>query len=65
MRKLLRDTYAQDPENGFLGRLSRSASDPAMPRDANNRHRIHPLWLTFGLFVLLVVAAFFYFSFAK
>jgi hypothetical protein len=65
MQKLLRDAYAQDPEKSFLGQLSRSASDPAVPRDANNRPRIHPLWLTLGLVTLFVVAVFFYFSFAK
>jgi len=65
MRNLLRDTYAQDPEKSFLGQIGRNASDPAMPRDANNRPRIHPLWLTLGLITLFVMAVFFYFSFVK
>lgn len=65
MRRLLRDTYAQDPEKSFLGQIGRNASDPAMPRDANNRRRIHPLWLTLGFVTLFVMAVFFYFSFVK
>jgi hypothetical protein len=65
MLKLLRDAYAQDPENSFLGQIGRNASDPAIPRDANNRRRIHPLWLTLGLVTLFVMAVFFYFSFVK
>ena len=65
MRRLLRDAYAQDPEKSFLGQIGRNASDPAMPRDANNRPRIHPLWLTLGLVTLFVMAVFFYFSFVK
>ena len=65
MRRLLRDAYAQDPEKSFLGQIGRNASDPAMPRDANNRPRIHPLWLTLGLVTLFVVVVFFYFSFFK
>ena len=65
MRRLLRDAYAQDPEKSFLGQIGRNASDPAMPRDANNRPRIHPLWLTVGLVALFVAGVFFYFSFAR
>lgn len=65
MRKLLRDAYAQDPEKSFLGQIGRNTSDPAMQRDANNRRRIHPLWLTLGLIALFVMAVFFYFSFVK
>ena len=65
MRRLLRDAYAQDPEKSFLGQIGRNASDPAIPRDANNRPRIHPLWLTLGLITLFVMAVFFYFSFVK
>lgn len=65
MRRLLRDAYALDPEKSFLGQVSRNVTDPAMPRDANNRPRIHPLWLTLGLVTLFVMAVFFYFSFVK
>jgi hypothetical protein len=65
MRTLLRDAYAHDPEKSFLGQIGRNASDPAMPRDANNRPRIHPLWLTLGLVALFVMAVFFYFSFVR
>ena len=65
MRKLLRDAYARDAEKSFLGQIGRNASDPAMPCDANNRRRIHPLWLTFGLIAMFVIGVFFYFSFAK
>jgi hypothetical protein len=65
MRRLLRDAYAQDPEKSFLGQIGRNASDPAMPRDANNRPRIHPLWLALGLVTLFVMAVFFYFSFVQ
>ncbi len=65
MRRLLRDAYAQDPEKSFLGQIGRNTADPAMPRDANNRPRIHPLWLTLGLVILFVMAVFFYFSFVK
>jgi len=65
MRNLLRDTYAQDPEKSFLGHIGRNASDPAMPRDANNRPRIHPLWLTLGLVAMFVIGVLFYFSFVK
>jgi hypothetical protein len=65
MRRLLRDAYAQDPEKSFLGQIGRNVSDPAMPRDANNRPRIHPLWLTLGLVTVFAMVVFFYFSFAK
>jgi hypothetical protein len=65
MRRLLREAYAQDPEKSLLAQMGRNASDPAMPRDANNRARIHPLWLMLGLVTLFVVAVFFYFSLAK
>lgn len=65
MRRLLRDAYSQDPEKSFLGQIGRNASDPSMPRDANNRSRIHPLWLTLGLVTLFVMSVFLYFSFVK
>ena len=65
MRKLLRDAYAQDPEKSFLGQIGRNTSDPAMPRHANNRRRMHPMWLTLVLIVVFVIGVFFYFSFAK
>lgn len=65
MRTLLHDAYAQDPEKSFLGQIGRNVSDPAMPRDANNRPRIHPLWLTLGLVTMFVMAVFFYFSFVQ
>jgi len=65
MRELLRDAYARDPEKSFLANIGRNVSDPAMPRDANNRRRIHPLWLTLGLVSLFVVAVFLYFSFVQ
>jgi hypothetical protein len=65
MRELLRDAYSRDPEKGFLANVGRNVSDPAMPRDANNRRRIHPLWLTLGLVSLFVVAVFLYFSFVQ
>jgi len=65
MRELLRDAYARDPEKSFLANIGRNVSDPAMPRDANNRPRIHPLWLTLGLVALFGIGIFFYFSFAQ
>jgi hypothetical protein len=65
MRRLLREAYAHDPEKSFLVQIGRNASDPAMPRDANNRPRIHPLWLTLGLVAVFVIGVFFYFSVAK
>jgi len=65
MRELLRDAYARDPEKSFLTNIGRNVSDPAMPRDANNRRRIHPLWLTLGLVSLFVMAVFLYFSFVQ
>jgi hypothetical protein len=65
MRGLLRDAYARDPEKSFLGQIGRSTSDPAVPRDANNRPRISPLWLMLGLVAMFVIGVFFYFSFVK
>ena len=65
MRTLLREAYAQDPEKSFLGQIARRLRDPALPRDANNRSRIHPLWLTLGLIAGLVVIVFAYFSFLR
>lgn len=65
MRTLLRDAYSQDQEKSVLGQLARRLRDPAMPRDANNRLRAHPLWLTLGLIVVLVVGVFLYFSFLR
>jgi len=65
MRRLLREAYAKDAEKSFLARIGRNVSDPVMPRDINNRPRLHPLWLTLGLVVVFVIGVFFYFSFAK
>jgi hypothetical protein len=65
MRELLRDAYAGDPEKSFLANVGRNVSDPAMPRDASNRRRIHPLWLIVGLVSLFVMAVFLYFSFVQ
>ena len=65
MRMLLRDAFTQDPEKSFLGQICRNASDPAMPRNTNDRFRIHPLWLILGLITAFVIGVFFYFSFAK
>jgi hypothetical protein len=63
MRTFLREAYGQDPERSFLGQCARRLRDPAMPRDANNRPRIHPLWLTLGLIAAFALAVFLYFSF--
>jgi hypothetical protein len=65
MRRLLRDAYSQDQEKSVLGQFARRLCDPAMPRDAKNRPRAHPLWLTLALIVVLVVGVFLYFSFLK
>ncbi len=65
MRGLLREAYERDPEKSLLAQIGRNASDPAMPRDANNRPRMHPLWLTLGVVAVFVIGVFFYFSFAK
>jgi hypothetical protein len=65
MRTLLRDAYSQDREKSVLGQFVRRLCDPAVPRDANNRPRAHPLWLTLGLIVVLVVGVFLYFSFLR
>ena len=65
MRTLLRDAYAQDPEKSILGQIARRLRDPAMPRDANNHSRAHPLWLTLGLIAVFALGVFLYFSFLK
>jgi len=65
MRRLLREAYAQDPENRILGQVGRRLRDPAMPHDANNRSRPHPLWLTLGLIAVFVMGVFFYFGFLR
>ncbi len=65
MRTLLRDAYSQDREKSVLGQFVHRLRDPAMPRDANNRPRAHPLWLALGLIVVLVVGVFLYFSFLR
>jgi len=65
MRDLLREAYSRDREESFLGQVTRRLRDPAMPRDANNRPRVHPLWLTLGLMVAFAVCIFFYFSFIR
>jgi hypothetical protein len=65
MLRLLREAYGQDPERSFLGQCARRLRDPAMPRDANNRPRIHPLWLTLGLIAAFALAVFLYFSFMR
>jgi hypothetical protein len=65
MQTLLREAYARDAEKSFLGQIVRRLRDPAMPRDANNRFRIHPLWLTMGLIAGLVMVVFTYFSFLR
>jgi len=61
MRLLLQDAYSRDPENSFLKRLMRQLEDPAIARDASDRLRLHPLWLTFGVtaFLVLIVLAVF------
>ena len=65
MRSLLREAYSQDPERSFLERFARSLRDPAIPLDANNRRRLHPLWLTLGLMLMLGICVFLYFSFLR
>ncbi len=65
MRTFLREAYGQDPERSFLGQCARRLRDPAMPRSANNRPRIHPLWLTLGLIGTFVLGVFLYFSFTQ
>jgi hypothetical protein len=62
MRTLLRDAYAQDPERTFLGEVARRLRDPAMPHDAKNRSKAHPLWLMLGLIAAFVFGVFIYFS---
>lgn len=62
MRLLLREAYSQDPERSFLAQLARRFRDPAVPRDANNHARLHPLWLVLGLIGLFVLGVFLYFS---
>ena len=65
MRNLLRAAYAEDPEKSFLGLCIRGLRDPAIPVDAKNRSRAHPLWLTLGLIALFVLCVFLYFSFLR
>jgi hypothetical protein len=65
MRDLLREAYSRDQEESFLGELARRLRDPAIPRDANNRPRVHPLWLTLGFVGVLAVCVFLYFSFVR
>jgi hypothetical protein len=65
MRTLLREAYAQDPEKSILGQIARRLRDPAMPDDANDRSRAHPLWLTLGLIVVFVAGVFLYFTLLK
>jgi hypothetical protein len=65
MRKLLGEAYGQDPERSLLGECARRLGDPAMPQRANNRPRIHPLWLTLGLIGAFVLGVFLYFSFRQ
>jgi len=65
MRELLRKAYSQDPEKSLLNELRRYISDPASPRDANHRSRIHPLWLSIGSIALFVAAVLLYFSFIR
>ena len=62
MRVLLCEAYSKDTEKSLLGQLTRCLVDPALPCDANNRLRVHPLGLILGLLALLVVAVFAYFS---
>lgn len=62
MQVHLCEAYSKDPEKSLLGQLTRCLVDPALPCDANNRLRVHPLGLILGLLALLVVAVFAYFS---
>jgi hypothetical protein len=62
MRELLREAYCADPEKGFLGQFTRRLSDPAQPREANHRPRVHPLWRILGLLLVLVLSVFVSFS---
>lgn len=65
MRDLLREAYSRDQEKSFLGQVACHLRDPVIPRDANNRSRVHPLWLTLGLIVVFVICVFLYFSVAR
>lgn len=65
MRDLLREAYSRDREESFLSQFARRLRDPAMPRDANNRPRVHPLWLALGLMTAFAVGVFLYFSFVR
>lgn len=62
MRTLLREAYSEDPEKSILRQFSRALRDPAMPHDPNERPRVHAIWLTLSLVVVLVVLVFVYFS---
>jgi hypothetical protein len=62
MRTLLREAYSQDPEKALLVQVTRNFRHPAMPRDADNRWPVHPLWLTLAVIAVFVLGVFLYFS---
>ena len=63
MQHLLREAYSRDPQESFLGQVTRPLRDPAMPAD--NRLRVSPLWLMFGSIVVFTLCVFLYFSFVR
>ena len=65
MREHLREAFSQDPEKSFLSQILRSLSDPAKPRNEKGRPRAHPLWLQLGIFVILALSVFLYFTFGR
>lgn len=65
MQHLLREAYSRDPEDSFLGQLTRPLRDPAMPADGNNGSRIHSLWLILGSIAVFTLSVFLYFSFVR
>jgi hypothetical protein len=70
MRGLLRDAFAHDPEKSLLESLIHRMTVPAsLPRaglpGGKLSRRLHPLWLTFALWAVVVLAIFLVFTFAR
>jgi hypothetical protein len=65
IQERLREAYSSDPETRLRDAMGRIIADPAKPRDAKNRARLHPMLLAILAAGLFILGTFVYFSFSR
>ena len=63
MYEALGQAFKGDPEQSLVWKLTQKVTDPLRPEDNHGRRRLHPLVLTVGILVLIILATFVYFGF--